>query len=265
MSDKFPIMRVTLVVLSFLSFALSVAQMEEKESNFDLGFERFELPGGLAGNGVQAIIQDSLGYMWFASQGGLHRYDGKNFITYISDPVNQNTLNSDYIEEIYLDSKGMLWATHWSGGGLTRYNPDQELFTRFTTDPDDPESILHGQTGAIIEDSEGNIWIGGRQGLSRLNLESGKFKRYSHNPEDPNSLSDNDVRGLYVDSEGTLWVATGMAWDLDDEGGLNRYDSFTIPMIPHLYPITKSERCLRIAGAIFGWGPLGMAYTFLTG
>lgn len=225
MSDKFPIMRVTLVVLSFLSFALSVAQMEEKESNFDLGFERFELPGGLAGNGVQAIIQDSLGYMWFASQGGLHRYDGKNFITYISDPVNQNTLNSDYIEEIYLDSKGMLWATHWSGGGLTRYNPDQELFTRFTTDPDDPESILHGQTGAIIEDSEGNIWIGGRQGLSRLNLESGKFKRYSHNPEDPNSLSDNDVRGLYVDSEGTLWVATGMAWDLDDEGGLNRYDA----------------------------------------
>ena len=220
-------MRYSLVVLSFfLSLSYSFSQRESKQSDPDLAFERFELPGGPTGNSVQAIIQDSLGYMWFGSQGGLHRYDGKNFITFISDPVNQNTLNSDYIEDIYLDSKGMIWLTHWSGGGLTAYNPDQESFTRYTNSPD-PESIMPAETGAIIEDSEGDIWIGGRQGLSRLDRESGKFKRYSNNPEDPTSLSDNDVRGLYVDSEGTLWVATGMAWDLDIEGGLNRYDAAT--------------------------------------
>ncbi|MEJ2585620.1 MAG: two-component regulator propeller domain-containing protein, partial [Robiginitalea sp.] len=214
-----------MVLAFFISLAYSFAQMESEIVDSDLVFEKFELPGGPVGNSVQAIIQDSLGYMWFASQGGLHRYDGSNFITYISDPVNQNTLNSDYIEEIYLDSKGMIWLTHWTGGGLTSYNPDQESFTRYTTNPEDPESIMPGETGAIIEDSKGDIWVGGRQGLSRLNMESGKFKRYSHDPNDPTSLSDNDVRGLYVDSEGTLWVATGMAWDLDGEGGLSRYDA----------------------------------------
>jgi signal transduction histidine kinase/ligand-binding sensor domain-containing protein len=215
------------MLMIYLSITYSFAQGGNTEAikDLDIAFEKFELPGGPTGNSVQAIIQDSLGYMWFGSQGGLHRYDGKNFVTHISDPVNQNTLNSDYIEEIYLDSKGMIWVTHWLGGGLTSYNPDRKSFTRYTTNPEDPESIMPGETGAIIEDPKGDIWIGGRQGLSRLNVESGKFKRYSHDSNDPASLSDNDVRGLYVDSEGTLWVATGMAWDLDGEGGLNRYDA----------------------------------------
>lgn len=194
-------------------------------TEFDLYFERFEIPGGILENSVQGIVQDSLGYMWFASQGGLHRYDGKNFVTYNSDPINQNTLNSDYIENIYLDSRGIIWLTHWSGGGLTSYNRDSAKFTRYVHNPNDPESIMFGETAPVIEDSNGDIWVGGRRGLSRLDRESGKFRHYSHDPDDPHSLSDNEVRELYVDTDGTLWVATGMPWTDDGRGGLNRYDA----------------------------------------
>jgi signal transduction histidine kinase/ligand-binding sensor domain-containing protein len=230
MTIKEPFTKTILLAISvflsaFYSFAQNVTPGDSPEN--DLLFERIELPGGPSGNSIAKMIQDSLGYMWFGSQAGLHRYDGTNFITYSSDPINQNTLNSDYIEDICLDRSGIIWLTHWSGGGITALNPDQESFTRFTTNPDDPESILPGETSAIIEGSEGDIWIAGTQGLSRLNKESGKFKRYSHDPNDPNSLSNNDVRGLYVDKDGVLWVATGMPWDLDDAGGLNRYDART--------------------------------------
>ena len=226
---KYITKRVLLVFSLFFILKFSLAQNGKVENirEFDPAFEVFELPGGVVGNSVTSIIQDSLGYMWFGSHGGLHRYDGENFITYTSDPINQNTLNSDYIEGIYLDKQGTLWLTHWSGGGVSAYNPDLEIFTRYNNDPDDPESLLPGETVAVIEDSESDIWIGGRQGLSRLDRESGKFKRYSHNPNDPNSLSYDYVRGLYVDKDGTLWVATGMPWDLDDKGGLNRYDAET--------------------------------------
>jgi ligand-binding sensor domain-containing protein len=41
---------------------------------------------------VVSITQDSQGYMWFAGN-GIHRYDGKNVITYRNDPVNPNSLN----------------------------------------------------------------------------------------------------------------------------------------------------------------------------
>ncbi len=220
---------ILLALSVFLSAFNSFAQRNVHQDipEFDLAFEHFELPGGTNGNSVAKIIQDSLGYLWFGSQGGLHRYDGSNIITYTSDPINQNTLNSDYIEDICLDRNGTIWLTHWSGGGLTAFNPDQEKFTRYTNDPDDPESILFGDTGPVLQDSEGAIWVGGRIGLSRLDPSTGKFKRYSHDPEDPHSLSNNEIRGLYVDKAGTLWVATGMAWTLNGEGGLNRYDAET--------------------------------------
>ncbi|WP_445381552.1 sensor histidine kinase [Robiginitalea sp. IMCC43444] len=218
-----------LVLWICFSFHVSYGQKSEAATDpgLDLFFEVLELPNGPEGNSVQAIVQDSLGYMWFGSQDGLHRYDGKNFTSYYSDPINQNTLISNYIEALYLESNGTLWLTHWSGGGLTAFRPDSGTFTRYLHDPYDPESIMSGETGVMAQDAAGNLWIGGRQGLSVLDMESGKFKRYFHKPEDPTSLSDNDVRDLYVDSEGTLWVATGMAWNLDGKGGLNRYDPQT--------------------------------------
>jgi signal transduction histidine kinase/ligand-binding sensor domain-containing protein len=203
----------------------SFAQISELNnlSEYNPIFEKFELPGGAIGNSVQGIIQDSVGYMWFASQGGLHRFDGQNFITHNSDPNNPNSLNSDYIEDIYLDRKGIIWLTHWSGGGITSYDPDKNVFQRFVHDPNDPQSILEGETASIIEDSQGFIWVGGRSGLSRLDRKTGLFKRFISDPNHATTLSDNDVRGLYVDREGILWVATGMPWDENDLGGLNRY------------------------------------------
>ena len=216
-----------LLVFLFTVFSNAQVEGDEQLSGLDIAFERFEIPGGTVENSVQGMVQDSIGYMWFASQGGLHRYDGRNFTTYNSDPINQNSLNSDYIEDIYLDSQGVIWTTHWSGGGITEYRPDTGTFIRYTHDPGDPESIHPQETGSIVEDVTGDIWVGGRQGLSRLDRETGKFRRYVHDPEDPRSLSDNEVRGLYVDREGTLWVATGMPWTMDNRGGLNRYDPAT--------------------------------------
>jgi signal transduction histidine kinase/ligand-binding sensor domain-containing protein len=213
-------------LLGLLSTALLGQDIEMKgQPTFDPAFKKFELPGGALGNSVQAIIQDSIGYMWFASQAGLHRYDGRNFETFKTDPNNPNTINSDYIEDIYLDSKGTIWLSHWLSGGITSYDPDNGIFKRYIHDPDDPESIMANATGEIIEDADGYIWVGGESGLSRLNPETGKFKRFISDPQNPGTLSERQVRGLYVDKEKTLWVATGMPWQSDTLGGLNRYIS----------------------------------------
>jgi len=55
--------------------------------DFSPRFEAFHLPGGAIANSVQKILQDSTGFLWFGSQGGLHRYDGQSFITYIYDAL----------------------------------------------------------------------------------------------------------------------------------------------------------------------------------
>jgi signal transduction histidine kinase/ligand-binding sensor domain-containing protein len=192
--------------------------------NFNPRFEVFTLPGDVFGNSVQGMVQDHIGFLWFATQGGLVRYDGQNFVTYRYDGNNPNSLSADYIESVFLDSNGLLWLTHWQAGALTAFDIDRGVFTRHQHDPDDPESISSNVLSIVREDKQGYIWIGGELGLNRYDPETGTFKRFQHDPENPNSLSYNRVRALYVDKSGTLWVGTGFPWDVvSSAGGLNRY------------------------------------------
>ena len=77
-----------------LAIQLAAQQPAADFKNFNPRFEVFTLPGGFFGNSVQDIVQDSTGFLWFASQGGLHRCDGQNIITYNNDPNNLAILDS---------------------------------------------------------------------------------------------------------------------------------------------------------------------------
>ncbi len=212
---------------------LAAQQMSAQDrQNFNPRFEVFNLPGEILGNSVQGMVQDHSGFLWFATQGGLFRYDGQNFVSYRYDSNNPNSLSADYIESIFLDSKDVLWLTHWQSGALTTFDIARGVFTRYQHDPDNPESLGGNVLSTVAEDHQGFIWIGGELGLNRYDPKTGTFKRFQHDPEQPNSLSYNRVRALYVDKAGTLWVGTGFPWDTNsNQGGLNRYhpedESFT--------------------------------------
>ncbi len=232
--------------MKFLTFSflfvtvVTFSQQPAKHvQNFNPRFEAFTLPGGVLGNSVQGIVQDSAGFLWFGSQRGLHRYDGTSIFTYHYDPNNPNSLASDYIEYLFLDSKGVLWMTHFSNGGLTALDPATGKFTRYIQNPSDPASVNANTFSVLAEDRQGYIWVGGQEGLERLDRKTGKFKHFQHDPNDPRSLSYDQVRALYVDKKGVLWVGTGFAWDAVDptrkQGGLNRYDPKTETFTRYLH------------------------------
>jgi len=220
-------MKILLVTFTlFICIQLFAQQRSAADvQNFNPRFEVFKLPGDTQENRVQGLVQDKTGFLWFATQGGLLRYDGQNFVTYRYDGNNPNSLSNDYIESLFLDSKGRLWMTHWQQGALTTFEPERGIFTRYQHDPDNPESLSGNVLSCVAEDHQGFIWIGGELGLDRYDPKTGKFKHFQHDPENPNSLSYNRVRALYVDKTGTLWVGTGFPWETNSsEGGLNRYN-----------------------------------------
>ena len=57
------------------------------------------------------------------------------------------------------DKNGSLWIGTW-GGGLNRYNPATETFTRYLPDPEGPASLSNGTIISIKGDS---IWSMGDQ------------------------------------------------------------------------------------------------------
>lgn len=165
---------------------------------------------GLSHNVVRCILQDSQGFMWFGTLGGLNRYDGYTFTIYHHLRSDPDSLSSDTITALYQDRMGTLWIG--TTIGLDSLTGDA---ARFIHHP-----AIGEQVGAIYEDTAGVLWIGtAGSGLFRYDRASGQFIQYMPDPADPRSLSGDDVRAIYEDRWGTLWIGTN--------GGLNAFDRAT--------------------------------------
>lgn len=66
---------------------------------------------GLPSSEVHDVLQDTKGYMWFATDRGLARFDGYNFRTF----SNKDGLTDNSLLKLYEDSKNKIWMYTLSG------------------------------------------------------------------------------------------------------------------------------------------------------
>lgn len=90
-----------------------------------------------------------------------------------------------------------------------------------------PEVESLGGVFAMVQDQQGFLWFGGKNGLARY--DGYQVQLFRHDPADAGSLSSNDISDLLVDREGRLWVATLSG------GGLNRFDAQTQTFVRYSY------------------------------
>jgi signal transduction histidine kinase/ligand-binding sensor domain-containing protein/DNA-binding response OmpR family regulator len=95
------------------------------------------------------------------------------------------------------------------------------LFERISTQA----GLSHSVVNCILQDREGFLWIGTRDGLNRF--DGYNFLHFEHDPQDRNSLSNNTIQCLFEDHQGTLWIGTA--------GGLNRLNktNYTFRVFQH--------------------------------
>lgn len=183
----------------------------------EVRFDHISLEQGLSQSVILDMLQDSQGFMWFATQDGLNRYDGYEFKVFKYNPANLNSLSTDFVNALAEDQNGHIWVGT-NGAGLDRYNRASGQFTHFRHNPADSASLSDDIINDLLVDKDNTVWVGTTSGgLCRLDDASGRFTCYSNDPENPGSLSNNNVQSLYQDEQGTLWIGT-----LD--GGLNRFD-----------------------------------------
>lgn len=163
---------------------------------------------GLSQSYVNGIVQDDDGFMWFATQDGLNRYDGFNFTVFEHDPNDALSISDQSVWAIAADRSGALWfGTEF--GGLSRYNKADETFTNFTHDPDRPDSIGDGSVRVVYEDGSGVLWVGtDGSGLDRFDPSTESFVHFIHDPLDPESIAGNRIWSILETQAGALLVAT---------------------------------------------------------
>ena len=135
---------------------------------------------GYLSSQIMSIIQDKTGNIWFVNlYNGLCRYDpASGRFTHFTE---ENGLCNDSITCIYEDKKGNLWLGSNAGrlstgtGGVCRYNPTSGVSTHFTT----KDGLSNIDVWTIVEDNDGNIWVGTKGGLFRYHSSSSRFINYT--------------------------------------------------------------------------------------
>ncbi len=183
----------------------------------DIHFVTLSGPRDELKNWILGITQDNQGFMWFATGGGLFRYDGYALTAYYHNPGNPNSIATNSLTALYKDRSGILWVG--TAAGLDKLDPALGIFTHFRHQPDVDESLTHDNVRCIYQDREGTLWVGTQSGLDRLDPSRGRFVHYKHNPADPASLTDNEITTIYEDRRDNFWVGTAH--------GLNKLDRAT--------------------------------------
>ncbi len=111
---------------------------------------RYSIEEGLPTSNIYHVFEDDKGYLWFASDVGVLRYDGYEFQHYNTD----NGLGDNEIFKIRQDSKGRIWFL--SLNGKLSYYEDQKFYNGNNTKI--LSSISHpGIAIDLYEDPEANL------------------------------------------------------------------------------------------------------------
>ena len=141
-------------------------------------------------------MQDHEGYIWLATEDGLVRYDGYQFLNYRSIPGDTTSLSRNQPEKLFVDFTGDIWIG--SKLGINRYSQECACFIRYSSNESAPDNQQAGQINAYAEDRDNNLWIGTQEGgLFRYERDSDLFTRFLDNPNDPNNLLEDEVRVLF--------------------------------------------------------------------
>lgn len=175
--------------------------------NFILGeggisqFITFTTDQGLALDGVNSVLLDRRGHMWFGTNGGgVSRYDGNSFTTFTTT----QGLVGNTIRSMWEDQKGNIWIGTLTG--LSKF--DGYAFQNFTLENGLPNDVIFG----ITEDQAGNLWLGtGGGGVLRFDGE--EFRQFTTK----DGLADDFVMAVGQDSLGNLYFGTNGA-------GMSRFD-----------------------------------------
>ncbi|MFO8043199.1 MAG: two-component regulator propeller domain-containing protein [Alkalispirochaeta sp.] len=156
----------------------------------------------LSDNLVRVVREDRRGTVWVGTNRGLNRFDRSTqaFTRYHHDADDATTLSSDNIRDIHTDSDGTLWIAT-GGGGLNRYNEEQDSFDYISTREGLPSNHLQ----RILESPDGELWVGTRAGVAIYDRDTGSLRTLD---ESDGLVGSEMTVGAFVTPEGRIFLGS---------------------------------------------------------
>ncbi|WP_421874879.1 ligand-binding sensor domain-containing protein [Marinoscillum sp.] len=174
----------------------------------------YDLSDAVDNEVIKGVIKDQNGFIWFATDQGVLKYDGK------STQLFREGLQSAYTKNFLTTSDNRLLVIN-DLGIREIVEEDSLLFAPFQWGGTQYNEPL-GYPKSIFQDRNGNIWIGEYNALLRINSEG--YKRFELG-QPYQSISYHRTFSFKEDAFGTLWIAPF-------KGSLLKYDPDADEVLP---------------------------------
>jgi len=132
----------------------------------------------------------------------------KKKITHITKETPKYGLNTNIINNIVQDERGILWIGT-DHGGINLLDKKDFSVRYLLNNPDDEKSISQNSIVSMFKDNMGIIWIGTfKKGINYYHENLIKFQLVKHKFETTNSLNFDDVNCFAEDRKGNIWIGT---------------------------------------------------------
>ena len=172
----------------------------------EISFRSLSVQQGLSQNSVVSIAQDSTGYLWFATQDGLNKYDGKQFIFFNKQFEDVTRPGYSKLGKTIIDRDGQLWIVS-NSGILEKFNTQTETFSKVKNIKD---------VSVIFQDHKKDHYIGTfGKGLYKIDAVTKDTIRLFENELKEVSIYD------FLESKDEIYIATSEALFKMDANGIS--------------------------------------------
>ena len=137
------------VIAIFFSFSFLILFSADAQ---DPVLRHYSVNDGLPSGSIYRMLKDKEGFLWFATDAGVSRFDGKKFTNFTT----ADGLADNEVLQIHQDSKGRIWFFGFNG--TLSYFYHQKIFN-----PDN-DSLLYKLKssefyGSFLEDKQHRLWF----------------------------------------------------------------------------------------------------------
>ncbi len=180
-------------------------------------FLNLSVQQGLSQNSVWSILRDKQGFLWFATNDGLNKYDGYRFFVYRHKRKDSTSISANAVHTLIQDRTGRMWLG--TSGGLNIFDPATNRFSVYRSEGERAEGLTDKNITGIVEDTRGSIWVATEHdGLYQIDPSTNTHRWFTNGRAGKKGPSTSSITSLYVDRAGTLWIGTL-------GGGVNKYDA----------------------------------------
>jgi signal transduction histidine kinase/ligand-binding sensor domain-containing protein/DNA-binding response OmpR family regulator len=185
-------------LFSITFFFLLLLRLSAQPSSItQLGVEQ-----GLSNNHVVSITQDKDGFLWFATEEGLNKFDGVRFTSFYkyTNDISGNELNYVLADE----NNPVIWIAT-QRDGLNAYNYVKDSVEVFQHSNKDENSLITNDVTSIAHSWDGNLWLSTyHRGVEYFDKRSRSFAHY--NTATLSGLPSDNVWTVLDDQDGHLFI-----------------------------------------------------------